>query len=198
MSSSGLQYAIDTHVHLDLKIDFRAPYIIIPYGGKYTENENVLVVNLGNFKMQSLDRPPRRDLRQMYSEGCDEKEILKQLISQSYDQFALELTHVQILIAQSDENWKEHITDVRTSDMHILEPINLKVTLASCMITDDPKLPLMKISGELPSIVVNCSDARLLLLLTLGKSIPLPNSDVPEPTPLSVIFGFFFFEFFRM
>ncbi|XP_044259687.1 vacuolar protein sorting-associated protein 13 isoform X2 [Tribolium madens] len=187
MTSSGLQHAIDTHVHLDLKVDFRAPYIIIPYGGKYTENENVLVVNLGNFKMHSLDRPPRRDVRQMYAEGCDEKEILKQLMAQSYDQFALELTRVQILIAQSDEDWKIHVNEVKTSDMHILEPINLKVNLATCMITDDPKLPHMKISGELPSIIVNVSDARLLLLMALGNSIPLPKSEVSEPTPLAKV-----------
>ena len=187
MSSSGLQHAIDTHVHLDLKIDLRAPYIIIPYGGKYTEHENVLIVNLGHFKMHSLSRPPMKDLRQMHSQGYPDKEIRQQLIAQSYDQFVLDLTRIQILMAQSDEDWKGLLEEKKISNMHVLEPINLKVTLAKCMISDDPKLPLMKISGELPSVVVNVSDARLLLLMALGNSIPLPQSDVPEPVPLSVI-----------
>lgn len=177
MSSTGLQYAIDSHVHLDLKIDLRAPYVIIPYGGKYTENENVLLLNLGNFQMYSMDRPPKKDLRQMYAEGIDEKEIRKQLIAQSYDRFVLKLTCIQILVAQSDEDWKSHIKETKTTNMHILEPINLKVDLAKCMFSDDPKLPLMQISGELPSLCVNVSDARLLLLMTLIKSIPLPEND---------------------
>lgn len=186
MSSSGLQHAIDSHVHMDIKVDFQAPYIIIPYGGTYTEQENVLVINLGNIKIYSLPRPPYKDLRQMYAEGVDEKEILNQLIQQSYDRFKVELNSVQVMIAQSDENWKQHIKDSTVTEMHILEPVSLKIDLAKCMLTDDPKLPLMQITGELPSLAVNISDARLLLLVALGSSIPLPSSDIPEPKPLEV------------
>lgn len=47
MTSTGLQYAIDKHIRLDLHIDLHAPYVVIPYGGKYTGNEDVLVANLG-------------------------------------------------------------------------------------------------------------------------------------------------------
>ncbi|RZC35600.1 vacuolar protein sorting-associated protein 13A-like, partial [Asbolus verrucosus] len=185
MSSTGLQYAIDTHILLDLRIDLQAPYIIIPYGGKYTENENVLVINLGNLHMYSRNRPVKKDIRKMHAEGIDDKEILKQLIAQSYDEFEVELNSLQIMVAQTSEDWKNYIKESKTADMHILHPVNLKVNISKCMITDDPRLPLSKISGKLPSIVVDVTDARLLLLMALVSSIPLPQSDVPEPAPLT-------------
>lgn len=188
MSSLGLQHAIDAHITLDLKIDLQAPYVIVPYGGKYMENENVLVVNLGRVRIYSLDRPEKRDVRKMHSEGVSEKEILKQMIAQSYDQFRLELTNLQVLVAQSCEDWKACLKNGKMTEMHLLNPVNLTVMVSKCLIVDDPRLPHMKVSGELPSVNLTVSDARLLLLAALGSSIPLPQGDVPEPAPLGVRF----------
>jgi len=38
----------------------------------------------------------------------------------------------------------------------------------------------MRIVGELPSLAINMSDQRLLDILRLAQSIPLPASDVPS------------------
>lgn len=192
MSATGLQHAIDQHTHLKLNIDLYAPYIIIPYGGKYMDDEHVLVVNLGNVRIHTLDRSmSAMDIKKLHAQGIEDKEILKAVIGQSYDQFRLELTNLQIILAQSNENWKSLIhnqsDDDATTNMYLLHPVSLNVSFSKCLITDDPRLPLTKITGELPSVDINVSDARLLLLIDLITSIPLPASDVPELQPLRVI-----------
>ncbi|KAJ8953002.1 hypothetical protein NQ318_015363 [Aromia moschata] len=170
----------------DVDIDFSAPYVIIPYGGKYTGDENVLVVNLGRLKMYSLERQDRGvNLRQLHREGLEQRDIFAQLIEHSYDRFKLELTDLQILVAQSDEDWKAAIRDPDITEMHMLSPLNLSITYAHCLIVDDPRLPLNTVTGELPSININISEARVMLLAVLGTSIPLPSGDVPEPQPLT-------------
>lgn len=187
MSALGLQYAINKHAHLDLKVDIHAPIIIIPYGGKYTGVENALIANLGRINISTKEQPLSvKDIRQMHASGADEEEILTEMISQSYDEFVVELTELQIILAQGDEDWEAYIKQTECTKMHILNPVNLHLLLSKCLITDDPRLALNKIRGTLPSIKVNITDARLLLLLNLVLSIPLPSDDLPEQKPLTV------------
>lgn len=189
MTATGLQHAIEKHTRLDLDVNLHAPIVIVPYEGKYTGCENVLVANLGNVHVYTLDpnRSEMVNVRKLHAEGMEQEEIMRELIQQSYDQFKLDLTDLQILMAQSDENWKEYIKQsAKTSPMHILNPITLNLTYSKCLITDDPRLPLSKITCRLPSIQLNLTDARLFLLIALGTSIPLPNSNnLDELQPLA-------------
>ncbi|KAL3279818.1 hypothetical protein HHI36_017325 [Cryptolaemus montrouzieri] len=180
-SAVGLQYAIEQHTLLDVKIDLQAPIILIPYGGKYTSCENVIVVNLGNFKIHTIDRPPSAlNIRKMYAQGKEHAEVLKEMIDQSYDQFQLEFTNLQILLCQGDEDWQSCIKESKKSDMHVLVPVSLNLMFCKCLITDDPRLPITKVKAELPSINIAISDSKILLLISLINSIPLPSSEVEE------------------
>lgn len=187
MTATGLQYAIDKHIKLDINIDFHAPYVVIPYAGKYTGTENVLVVNLGRLKVYSFGvRSSIVDVQQLHRDGKDQAHILQFMRENCYDNFMLELMDLQILIAQSDEDWLKAIKESVTTKMHLLQPLSLKISLSKCLITDDPRLPQTKIRGELPSIDITISEARLLLLAALGTSIEFPSNDVLEPEPLTV------------
>lgn len=191
MTATGLQYAIDKHIKIDLNVDLHAPYIIIPYGGIYTGVENVLVVNLGRLKIYSFgERSSLIDVQKLHKEGRDQTEILDFMRDHCYDNFMLELMDLQILIAQSDEDWMNSLKQSINSGMHLLEPLSLKVSLSKCLITDDPRLPHTKIRGELPSINVTISEARLILLAALGTSIEFPSANVSEAQPLSVSITF--------
>lgn len=186
MSATGLQYAIQQHTQLDLKIDLHAPYVIIPYGGKYTGVENVLVINLGYMKISSGDRTNSLDIRHLHARGAGGREILEEMIAQSYDKFILEFTDLQIVLAQGGEDWLKYVNESSVTPLHLLSPVNLNLTIFKCLITDDPHLPLVKIRGQLPSISINITDVRLLLLVALATSIPLPEESTPEPRPLMV------------
>ncbi|KAJ8937448.1 hypothetical protein NQ314_011837 [Rhamnusium bicolor] len=182
MTSTGLQFAIEKHVRLDLNIDLQAPYIIVPYGGKFTGNENVMVANLGRLKIYSFgEHSTPADVRNLYEQGIAHHDILKVMKEHSYEHFKLELTDLQILVAQSDEDWRTTVKESITSDMHLLNPLSLTITYSKCLIVDDPGLTHHKFKGALPSIDVNISDARLILLVSLATSIPLPTGNDPPP-----------------
>lgn len=88
MSATGLQHAISEHMKLDLKISIHAPICILPYQGKYTENSNLLIINLGLLTISTAERQlSLMDVRKMHAQGAREEEILKEMISQSYDEF---------------------------------------------------------------------------------------------------------------
>lgn len=88
MSATGMQHAISKHSHLNLKISIHAPICILPYGGKYLGQENLLIANLGLLTINTEDRRENlKDVRQLHMEGANEDEILKEMIAQSYDIF---------------------------------------------------------------------------------------------------------------
>ncbi|CAH2018311.1 unnamed protein product [Acanthoscelides obtectus] len=178
MTTTGLAHAIDKQICLNVNIDIQAPYIIIPYGGKYTGSENVLVANLGHLKIFSFGkRSSTADLKRLHEEGKTQTEIMEHLVKHAYD-FKLEFKNLQILMAQSDENWDAAIKNSMSTDMHLLNPLSISFTYSKCVISDDPKLPHGKVKGQLPSIDVKLSEARILMLFSLIFSITWPSSEV--------------------
>lgn len=187
MTATGLQYAIEKHTSLELKIDLHAPYIIIPYGGKYTGNENVLVFNLGRLRMSTLSRQDYvTNVKALHQAGTKETEILNRMIDQSYDKFKIDLTDIQIVLAQSGEDWLECLEQSKESKLHILKPLTLRVSLEKCLITDDPRLPLVKVRGELPSLSLQIVNTKLIHLLSLIHSIPFPKTDIEDDIVVDV------------
>ena len=61
----------------------------------------------------------------------------------------------QILIALKGEDWMTALNKSEGSPMHLLLPTNLSVQLDKCLITDDPRLPRLKIIGQLPNVEIN-------------------------------------------
>lgn len=186
MSATGIQHAIDQHSHLDLKISIHAPICILPYQGKFIGNENLLIINLGLLTVNTEERKMSlMDVKRMHSEGAKEDEILKEMIAQSYDQFKITLTELQVVLAEGGEDWQTYVKQSESTKMHLLNPVNLHLKLYKCLITDDPRLPLTKITGELPSVNFIITDTRLVMLLDLIMSVPFPQSEVPESRPLA-------------
>lgn len=184
MTATGLQHAIEKHGSMEIEVDIHAPYIIVPYGGVYTGNENVLVINLGRLKLSTTPRSLSKvNVRTLHDSGTDETDILHQMIDQSYDKFDIVFTDLQVVLAQSGEDWKHCLNLSQETPLHILNPLTLKVTLEKCLITDDPRLPLIKIKGELPSISLKIVNSKLILLMTLISSIPFPENETAALPP---------------
>lgn len=172
---------------MDVDIAFAPSYILIPNKGKYTKNESVLVVSLGQLVLKTEPRTLNEgSVREMHERGANPDEILKELISQSYDKFQFEIHNIQFLIARSNEDWEEAINIAHGTEMHILEPTYMKFSAHVSVITDDPRLPKCKVSGELPSISICVTEDRVLDVLSILTTLPLPESDVEvEPKPMT-------------
>ncbi|VEN38118.1 unnamed protein product [Callosobruchus maculatus] len=182
MTATGLAHAIDQQICLNVHIDIQAPYIIIPYEGRYTGSENALVANLGRLKIYSFGkRSSSADLKRLHDEGKTQAEIMEHIVKHAYDNFKLEFKNLQILMAQSDENWDAAINNSLPTEMHLLNPLSIDFTYSKCLIPDDPRLPHGKIKGQLPSIDVKLSEARILMLFSLIFSIKWPSTEESSP-----------------
>ncbi|KAK3913373.1 Vacuolar protein sorting-associated protein 13 [Frankliniella fusca] len=182
MSVLGLQYAVEQQTVLDVVVDVMPSQILIPQNGVYRGNENLLVVNLGRMTVTTASRDNlAMDVRKMHLHGRTEDDILQEMISRSYTKFTFKLEDVQVLLAYAGEDWKAVIDEHKRSAMHVVMPITLTVNLHKCMVTDDPRLPKMKLCAELGQIDIQLPEDRLLNLINLPNSIPFNDS---EPSPL--------------
>lgn len=82
----------------------------------------------GNLKIYSFGKhSSAADVRKLHEQGKEQDEILDFMIQHSYDNFRLELSDLQMLMAKSDENWDSAIKESKISDMHLLNPLSLIV-----------------------------------------------------------------------
>lgn len=179
-SALGIQYAIQKHTKLDLKIDLMGCYGVLPHAGLFTgESQTLVVVNLGRMVLNSKPRSSdEMNVKKMHLTGTKEDEIMKEMMKRSYDRFVVELKHVQVMVVLPGEKWQ--IQQNSDSDQYLLQPSNLTVKLAKCLFTDDPRLPKFKIEAQLPNINLRIAEKRLMNVLALLVSIPFPESSAPE------------------
>ncbi|XP_028027252.1 vacuolar protein sorting-associated protein 13 isoform X3 [Bombyx mandarina] len=176
-STLGMQYAVHHHTFIDLDIDIASSYIIVPQTGKYQGKESCVVVKLGAINVKSEPRSQALDVHKLYKEGLADEDILREITQHSYDKMALKLTEMQIVIATSSEDWQSAIASNEATSLHLLQPTNLVIQIHKCLITDDPRMPKVKVRGELEKIAISASEDRLLTLCEILVSMPLPNSE---------------------
>ncbi|KAJ8733309.1 hypothetical protein PYW08_001607 [Mythimna loreyi] len=184
-SALGMQYAVHHHTFIDIDIDIAASYIIVPKTGKYKENESCVVVKLGAIKVKTAPRSQALDVHKLYKEGLADEDILAEITRHSYDKISLELTAMQVVIAHPDEDWQVAIASTEGTPLHLLQPTTLVIQIHKCLITDDPRMPKIKVRGELEKIAISASEDRLLTLCEILVSIPLPKSDEVAPLKTS-------------
>ncbi|XP_027694898.1 vacuolar protein sorting-associated protein 13A-like isoform X1 [Vombatus ursinus] len=180
-TATGLLYVIETQKILDLKINMKASYIIIPQNGFYTPTSNILLLDLGHLKVSSRKRS---ELPHIEISQCNIEEIM----SRAYDNFDIQLSSVQLLFSTAGDDWKE-ARKLKSSHQHILRPLHFNVELSKSMVVTDIRMPKFKVFGHLPLLSLQVSDQKLREILELVKSIPRLQSgtDVSAPARASVV-----------
>ncbi|OQV26154.1 Vacuolar protein sorting-associated protein 13C [Hypsibius exemplaris] len=156
---------LQNHRYTDFNVDFKAPYFVLLEHGVEEKNSSALVVDFGRIQLGSIAKG-----------GALNPDIasLEDLKEQSYEKYQVEFKDLQIIFAEKGDDWQaaRHEKDAR---IRILQPVNCSLQLWNCLIRNHPLLPLGRVFGELPLITVDISENRLLKLLRLLLTIPLPE-----------------------
>ncbi|XP_017018537.1 intermembrane lipid transfer protein Vps13 [Drosophila kikkawai] len=181
-SATGMQYMIDKKSVLDVDILLMPNILILPDKGVYREGEtSLLVLSMGQVQLSSTPRNESSNLMNMLSTGEEKVDILKAVMDNAYDRFTVKVADVQMLVVQAGEPWQAALAHAESTDMHVLRPVSLQVTAALCVIDNDPRLPKIKVDIDLPSVLVNVSEDRVILAIRVALSIPLPEQQQQQP-----------------
>ncbi|XP_037689727.1 vacuolar protein sorting-associated protein 13C isoform X2 [Choloepus didactylus] len=170
-TATGLTHIIETRKVLDLRINLKPSYLIIPQTGFHHEKSDLLILDFGTFQINSKDQGLQRSANSS----------LEEIMDKAYDKFDVEIKSVQLLFARAEENWKK-CRFQHPSTMHILQPMDIHVELAKAMVEKDIRMARFKVSGGLPLMHVRISDQKIKDMLHLINSIPLPQRS-PAQSP---------------
>ncbi|KAM6200995.1 intermembrane lipid transfer protein VPS13C [Rhynchocyon petersi] len=168
-TATGLTHIIETRKVLDLRINLKPSYLIVPQTGFYHENSDLLILDFGTFQLSSKDQ----GLQQTTNSSLEE------IMDKAYDKFDVEIKNVQLLFARAAESWKK-CRFQHPSAMHILQPMDIHVELAKAMVEKDIRMARFKVSGGLPLMHVRLSDQKMKNVLCLINSISLPQKSPTE------------------
>ncbi|XP_024894514.1 vacuolar protein sorting-associated protein 13C [Pteropus alecto] len=170
-TATGLTHIIETRKVLDLKINLKPSYLIVPQTGFYHKKSDLLILDFGTFQLNSKDQGLQKT----------SNSSLEEIMDKAYDKFDVEIKSVQLLFARAEENWKK-CRFQHPSTIHILQPMDFHVELAKAMVEKDIRMARFKVSGGLPLMHVRISDRKMKDVLCLINSIPLPQkSSVQSP-----------------
>ncbi|XP_016128718.1 vacuolar protein sorting-associated protein 13C-like [Sinocyclocheilus grahami] len=181
-TASGLSHIIETRKVLDLRIDLKPSYLLLPKSGFYDSKSDLMIVDFGYLQLNSVDQGSHQQVSASFSS-------LEEIMDRAYERYSLELRSVQILYSKSGEKWKNARVKGFTYQ-HILQPMDVTLQLAKCMVDKDSRMPRFKVSGELPLLHVKISDQKIQGVLELVDSIPLPQTtSSPPSTPTEKVLG---------
>ncbi|ORX35977.1 putative late endosome to vacuole transport-related protein [Kockovaella imperatae] len=177
---AGLEYALEQHKTIDLKVDMNAPIIIIPMDIT-AEDSQALVLDAGHIAVESqlADQKQLQEIQSKRGRQYSDDDF-RQLEDLMYDKLSLRLESTQLLMGPSIASCMRAIEDPHSSgqtDLHILERINMSFSVQNA-ITNAQNLTRFKIAGDLPELQVNFSDRKYKNLMKfIDTAIPRFDSD---------------------
>ena len=190
--TSGLLRALDLRNVVDIDVRVKASYLIIPGNGSYRTEGEVLVVDFGSFALKSDE---------MKKSSHRNSIVLSDLEKIAYDQFDIELTSLQVLLCTNEEDFKSQRTKEDTH-CHLLRPVGFYGKISKAIVPKDRRLKQISFSGELPSLELLLSDAKVERLVKLFDGLSMPGlaegsnhteytatkdfDDIPEYTELDI------------
>ncbi|KAM8876931.1 intermembrane lipid transfer protein VPS13C isoform 3-T3 [Synchiropus picturatus] len=174
-TATGLSHIIETRKVLDLRINLKPSYLLLPKSGFYSSTADLIIVDFGSLQLNSVEQSALSPSSSSFSS-------LEEIMDRAYEKYSVELRRVQVLYSKSGEAWKE-ARQQNSSVQHILQPMDFTLHLNKCMVDRDARMPRFKVSGELPLLHVRISDQKIQNVLELVEGIPLPQMASAPSTP---------------
>ncbi|KAL3081088.1 hypothetical protein niasHT_037556 [Heterodera trifolii] len=166
-SAAVLQYMVGERKKLKLKIKIDPAIFVVCSGGAFDPAKTTLIAELGRLRLKKLLVPSRKACQHI-----TEQKLLS-LAANAYDNFQLRLSNLRLIFSDSFANCMKARGD-KSSDDHLLKPTGMCIDMLSAII-DDVQIPMFRLIGELPDLVLTISDDRLVELLDFFNTIPKPE-----------------------
>uniref|UniRef100_A0A8C9VLJ5 Vacuolar protein sorting 13 homolog C n=1 Tax=Scleropages formosus TaxID=113540 RepID=A0A8C9VLJ5_SCLFO len=93
-TATGLSHIIETRKILDLRIDLKPSYLVIPKSGFYDGKSDLMILDFGSLQLNSVDQGVHQQVSSSFSS-------LEEIMDRAYERYSLEVTNVQVLYSKS-------------------------------------------------------------------------------------------------
>lgn len=173
---AGLEYALQQHKTVDVKVDMNAPIIIIPEDVTRPDCQHI-VLDAGHISVESelVDKAAVADIRSKEHQQYEDEDY-ERLESLMYDRYHIKLESAQLLMGNTLEKCMDALSASSSPQIHILEKINIDFKAETCIVPKAPNLTRFRILGDLPDLHIHFSDRKYKNLMRM-IDIALPKFD---------------------
>ncbi|KAG6898100.1 hypothetical protein C0992_005427 [Termitomyces sp. T32_za158] len=173
---AGLEFALQTHKTLDIRVDMNAPIIIIPEDVTSHDCKH-LIIDAGHISIESdlVDKGATEFLHLKRNKQYEDQDY-EYLESLMYDKFLLKLDAAQVcesavvngfIIGNNLKTCLDALDSKSSGYLHLLERINIDLQVQNSIVPTVLSLARFKVSGKLPSLRLNFSDQKYKALMRL-------------------------------
>ncbi|EAZ62765.2 vacuolar sorting [Scheffersomyces stipitis CBS 6054] len=184
----GLQYALEEHKTINVKLDLQAPLIIVPLDPSNFKSP-VAILDAGHISVVSnlVDKAIIEEVRSKESYTEDDWKKLNTLM---YDQFNVHLQDAQFLVGPNIKSTMEQLhSETSKGNSLMLDKLNIKLLLGISILPDAHNLAKFKVSGEVPEINLAINDFQYKTIMQIIDA-SLPNFDEFDGEESSVFEAF--------
>lgn len=171
----GLQYALEEHKTINVKLDLQAPLVILPLDPTSWKSP-VAILDAGHISVTSdlVDKATFEEIKGKQSYTEDDWNKLNTLM---YDRFNLHLQDAQFLVGPTIKKTMEqlHTQNVKQSAM-VVDDLDIKLYLGISILPDATNLARFKVGGEIPDFKVAFNDFQYKTLMQL-IDVLIPNPE---------------------
>ncbi|WPK23425.1 hypothetical protein PUMCH_000665 [Australozyma saopauloensis] len=184
----GLQYALEEHKTINVKLDLQAPLIIVPLDPTNWKSP-VAILDAGHINVHSdlVDKLTIEEIKSKESYTLQDWERLNTLM---YDQFNLHLQDAQFLVGPSIKTTMEQL-HTKNPDLSavVLDDLDIKLSLGVSILPESVSLARFKVNGEVPDIHVSLNDFQYKTIMQL-LDVVIPASEGSESEESTVFHTF--------
>ncbi|KAF5093513.1 hypothetical protein D0Z00_004029 [Geotrichum galactomycetum] len=185
----GLEYALQEHKTVNLKLDMQAPLIVMPLDVS-SWSSPCAIIDAGHISVVShlVGKEVIEEVKKKKTLQYTDNDW-KRLESLMYDKFNLKLHNTQFLIGSNvRDTMKQLHNGVSDATASVLDRINLDFLVEISILPDAQSLTKFKMSGTLPLFQASMSDAKYKIMMQLiDKGIPNFSFDeLIEPDELEM------------
>lgn len=172
----GLQYALEEHKTINVKLDLQAPLIILPLDPT-TFKTPVAILDAGHLSVESALVDPSR-IEEIKSKASYDSNDWKKLKTLMYDQFDLHLEDSQFLIGP---NFKSALLSLHSEEnsMSILSQFDMRFSLGISIMPSATSIPRFKILANVPALKLSMNDFQYKTMMKIIDAA-IPNFDSSE------------------
>lgn len=173
----GLQYALDEHKTINVKLDLQAPLIIVPLDPQSYKSP-VAILDAGHISVVS-NLADKQKIEEIKEKETYSENDWNQLSDLMYDKFTVELKDSQFLVGTDLKSTMEQLhgaVDSTISDdggpdetisALILDKFNMSFKLGISIMPEAYHLPKFKVGGDVPMVNLSINDFQYKTIMNI-------------------------------
>ncbi|XP_014251025.1 vacuolar protein sorting-associated protein 13A-like isoform X2 [Cimex lectularius] len=150
---------------IDLNIDFKLPYLVVPELGTLQKGGNLAIIDFGHIKVTTELQPSNINL-----EDATHMELEERL----YDRFNIEFMDFQVLFCDAGDVWRD-AKKLSDTEFHLLPKLQFQFSFSNSVKPEYKTLPRYKLNVGLTSLKINVSDRKIGSVMDFLDNLPLPS-----------------------